>query len=99
MMPLVSAAGADDEQRLRARIRNTRLLLTTAALVMSVYLLASSFVTTVLIPHEEFEPGGAANGRALAWLAHEHVGRRSAPSTTSAPSSSCGSPVPRPWPD
>ncbi|MFJ4868679.1 amino acid transporter [Streptomyces sp. NPDC088757] len=74
MMPLVSAAGADDEERLRARIRNTRLLLTTAALVMSVYLLASSFVTTVLIPREEFEPGGAANGRALAWLAHEHVG-------------------------
>ena len=41
---------------------------------MSVYLLAASFVTTVLIPAEEFEPGGDANGRALAWLAHEHVG-------------------------
>lgn len=74
MMPLVSADGTDPEQRLRSRIRNTRLLLTTAALIMSVYLLASSFVTTVLIPHEQFEPGGAANGRALAWLAHEHVG-------------------------
>ncbi|MEU5576267.1 amino acid transporter [Streptomyces huasconensis] len=74
MMPLVAADGADAEQRLRSRIRNTRRLLTTAALIMSVYLLAASFVTTVLIPHEEFEPGGAANGRALAWLAHEHVG-------------------------
>ncbi|WP_424858429.1 amino acid transporter [Streptomyces sp. SAI-170] len=74
MMPLVAAQGDDDEQRLRSRIRNTRLLLTTAALVMSVYLLSASFVTTVLIPEEEFEPGGAANGRALAWLAHEHVG-------------------------
>lgn len=74
MMPLVSAAGSDAEQRLRSRIRNTRRLLTTAALIMSVYLLSSSFVTTVLIPHKEFEPGGAANGRALAWLAHEHVG-------------------------
>ncbi|WP_437035550.1 amino acid transporter [Streptomyces sp. enrichment culture] len=74
MMPLVSAAGADDEERLRSRIRNTRMLLTTAALIMSVYLLASSFVTTVLIPEDEFQPGGAANGRALAWLAHEHVG-------------------------
>ncbi|MEV7405896.1 amino acid transporter [Streptomyces sp. NPDC091267] len=75
MMPLISAAGANDEERLRSRIRNARRLLTTAALVMSVYLLAASFVTTVLIPHREFEPGGAANGRALAWLAHEHVGQ------------------------
>ncbi|MFI9742407.1 amino acid transporter [Streptomyces sp. NPDC052494] len=74
MMPLVSADGADAEERLRSRIRNTRRLLTTAALIMSVYLLASSFVTTVLIPEDEFQPGGAANGRALAWLAHEHVG-------------------------
>lgn len=74
MMPLVAADGADAEQRLQARIRNTRKLLTVAALIMSVYLLAASFVTTVLIPEDEFEPGGAANGRALAWLAHEHVG-------------------------
>ncbi|MFD8290266.1 amino acid transporter [Streptomyces lavendulae] len=74
MMPLVGAEGADPEERLRSRIHNTRKLLTTAALIMSVYLLAASFVTTVLIPHKEFEPGGGANGRALAWLAHEHVG-------------------------
>ncbi|MEU0051317.1 amino acid transporter [Streptomyces sp. NPDC006309] len=74
MMPLVTADAADDEQRLHSRIRNTRRLLTTAALIMSVYLLAASFATTVLIPHKQFEPGGAANGRALAWLAHEHVG-------------------------
>ncbi|WSQ06733.1 amino acid transporter [Streptomyces sp. NBC_01231] len=74
MMPLVAADGADPEQRLRSRIRNTRRLLTTAALIMSVYLLSASFVTTVLIPHREFEPGGGANGRALAWLAHEQFG-------------------------
>jgi hypothetical protein len=74
MMPLVAAAGDDEEQRLRSRIRNTRKLLTTAALIMSVYLLAASFVTTVLIPPAEFQPGGAANGRALAWLAHEQLG-------------------------
>ncbi|MFD3618833.1 amino acid transporter [Streptomyces sp. NPDC058676] len=74
MMPLVAADGADAEQRLRSRIRNTRRLLTTAALIMSVYLLSASFVTTVLIPHKEFEPGGGANGRALAWLAHENLG-------------------------
>ncbi len=74
MMPLIAADGANDEERLRSRIRNARKLLTTAALIMSVYLLASSFVTTVLIPEDEFRPGGGANGRALAWLAHEHVG-------------------------
>ncbi|MER5198936.1 amino acid transporter [Streptomyces sp. NPDC002755] len=74
MMPLISAQGESAEQRLKSRIRNARRLLTTAALVMSVYLLAASLVTTVLIPHKEFEAGGAANGRALAWLAHEHVG-------------------------
>jgi hypothetical protein len=74
MMPLISAEGETAEQRLTSRIRNARRLLTTAALIMSVYLLAASFVTTVLIPHKDFEAGGAANGRALAWLAHEHVG-------------------------
>ena len=74
MMPLVAAEGADDAQRLRSRVHNTRKLLTTAAVIMSVYLLSASFVTTVLIPADEFRPGGEANGRALAWLAHERLG-------------------------
>ncbi|SCF22766.1 Amino acid transporter [Micromonospora viridifaciens] len=74
MMPLIQGAGPDAEARLRARIRNTRKLLATAALIMSVYLVATTFVTTVLIPPREFQPGGAANGRALAWLAHQHLG-------------------------
>jgi hypothetical protein len=74
MMPLVASQGRSAEERLRSRIRNTRRLLTAAALIMSVYLLASTFVTTVLIPPAEFEEGGAANGRALAFLAHERVG-------------------------
>ena len=74
MMPLVAAQGKTPEERLAARIRNTRKLLTAAAAIMSVYLLGSSFVTTVLIPAQEFEPGGQANGRALAYLAHEQLG-------------------------
>ncbi|MFM9904155.1 MAG: amino acid transporter [Pyrinomonadaceae bacterium] len=38
------------------RIGNTRKLLITAALIMSVLLIASSFATSVLIPREEFCP-------------------------------------------
>ncbi|MET8908110.1 amino acid transporter [Micromonospora sp. NPDC004551] len=74
MMPLVKGDGDDAERRLGARIRNTRKLLATAALIMSVYLIATTFVTTVLIPERDFAPGGAASGRALAFLAHEHLG-------------------------
>ena len=58
----------------RGRIRGTQRLLTAAAVIMSVFLLTSSLVTTLLIPPAEFEDGGAANGRALAYLAHEYLG-------------------------
>ncbi|MFL6124364.1 amino acid transporter [Actinophytocola sp.] len=68
MMPLIRADGPEQ------KVRNTGKLLMTAALVMSVYLIATSFITTVLIPAKEFEEGGGANGRALAYLAHEHLG-------------------------
>lgn len=74
MMPLVAAQGDDPHTLLRSRIRNTRKLLTAAALIMSVYLISTSFVTTVLIPKQEFQAGGQANGRALAYLAHEQLG-------------------------
>lgn len=75
MMPLIAADGTDDEQRLASRISNTRKLLTAAALIMSVYLVLTSFITTVLIPAAEFRAGGGkANGRALAYLAHERLG-------------------------
>jgi amino acid transporter len=74
MMPLIEADGRTPRERLESRIRNARKLLTTAALIMSVYLIVTSFLTTVLIPPKEFQPGGAANGRALAFLAHEKVG-------------------------
>ena len=62
------------QQLLEGRIRNTRKLLTSAALIMSVMLIGSSFVTTLLIPPEEFHEGGKASGRALAYLAHTSLG-------------------------
>jgi hypothetical protein len=74
MMPLVAAKGRTPSEVLASRVRNTRKLLAGAALIMSVYLVSTSLVTTVLIPHEEFEAGGRANGRALAFLAHEQFG-------------------------
>jgi len=56
------------------RIRGTKRLLTTAALVMSVFLVTSSMVTTWLIAPADFENGGPADGRALALLAHRYLG-------------------------
>jgi hypothetical protein len=64
----------DSPEEPLGRIRNTKKLLVAAAVIMSVYLIASSLVTTWLIPAEEFKKGGEANGRALAYLAHEFLG-------------------------
>lgn len=74
VMPLVKGNPDDDPKRPAGRIRNAQKLLTTAALIMSVLLITSSFVTTVLIPAPAFQPGGEANGRALAYLAHRDLG-------------------------
>jgi hypothetical protein len=74
VMPLVRGDPRDSYERPIGRIRNTRKMLLTAALIMSVFLIASSFVTTVLIPQAEFEEGGKASGRALAYLAHSYLG-------------------------
>lgn len=74
VMPLVRGDLTDTEDRPEGRIRNTRKLLVTAAVTMSVFLASSSLVATLLIPAEEFQPGGRANGRALAYLAHHRLG-------------------------
>ena len=74
VMPLVRGDLTDTEESPAGRIRNTKKLLSTAALIMSVFLMASSFVSVLLIPPEAFQPGGTADGRAMAFLAHEYLG-------------------------
>jgi hypothetical protein len=74
VMPLVRGEADDDPQRPAGRIRNTKKMLTAAASIMCFYLITTSFVTTLLISHEQFEPGGEAYGRALAYLAHNYLG-------------------------
>lgn len=74
VMPLVRGESGDDPEHPAGRIRNTRKLLMSAGLIMSLYLITTSFITVVLIPAKEFQPGGGANGRALAYLAHQYLG-------------------------
>jgi hypothetical protein len=74
VMPHVQGDPSDTEERPTGRIRETKKLLTTAAVIMSGFLITTSFITTLLIPEKEFRAGGRANGRALAYLAHEYLG-------------------------
>lgn len=74
VMPQIKDGPGDTEQDPRGRIIGARKLLTTSALIMSGFLITSSLVTTILIPAEDFKPGQPANGRALAYLAHEQFG-------------------------
>jgi hypothetical protein len=80
VMPLVDGGAEDAGHRPRSgeppkgRIKNTRKLLTGAALIMSVMLILSSFVTALLIPEAAYRNGGPAAGRAIAFLAHRHLG-------------------------
>jgi hypothetical protein len=81
MMPLVKGAPDDQEPRPAGKIRHTQHLLFTAALIMSLFLLSTALITTLLIPADAFraagpngEPSGPANGRALAYLAHQFLG-------------------------
>lgn len=74
VMPLIRGEKTDSTDKPTGRIKNTRLLLLTAASIMSLFLISSSLVTSLIIPAELYQHGGAANGRALAYLAHELLG-------------------------
>jgi len=68
VMPLIRSSNMD------GRIQNTKRLLATAAIIMSLFLMATSMITTLLIPAPYFKEGGIANGRAMAYLAHQYLG-------------------------
>jgi hypothetical protein len=84
VMPLVRGDPDDNPEEPKGRIRNTRKLLVTAALTMSIYLIGSSVVVACLVPPEHLSrvdgagndrPGVSdtdlkAKDRALAYLAH-----------------------------
>ncbi|MFG2696483.1 amino acid transporter [Kitasatospora sp. NPDC051984] len=74
VMPHIEGDPEDTEDRPTGRIRGARKLLTTAAVIMSCFLITTSFITTLLIPADDFKTGGPANGRALAYLAHHYLG-------------------------
>jgi hypothetical protein len=84
VMPLVRGRSNDDPLEPRGRIANTRKLLISAAIVMSVFLTASSVVVACLVPPEHLTKVDAAGNeheeipnsdlkakdRALAYIAH-----------------------------
>jgi hypothetical protein len=74
VMPQIKSTPGEPEDNPTTRIAGAKKLLTTAAIIMSVFLIITSFITVVLIPEPEFQNGGKANGRALAYLAHQYMG-------------------------
>jgi hypothetical protein len=72
--PLIEGEPGDSEPTPAGRIRGAHRMLTTAALIMSGFLFTSSFATTLLISQTDLAAGGQANGRALAYLAHQYLG-------------------------
>jgi hypothetical protein len=77
VMPLIDGEEKEESSRSGVplgRIRNTRKLLVTAALIMSFMLILSSFVTALLISPSDYQLGGKASGRAIAFLAHRYLG-------------------------
>ncbi len=71
VMPMIETP---DKHSLPQRIEKTRYLLITVALIMAAFLMVGSITTTILIEPKLFAEGGAANGRALAYLSHLYLG-------------------------
>jgi hypothetical protein len=68
--PLVRGGVGTSSDDQREKIANTRKLLCAAAGIMALLVTGSVFVTTLLVPREALAPGGLAEDRSLAYLAH-----------------------------
>ncbi|HVU87132.1 MAG TPA: hypothetical protein VHD36_07415 [Pirellulales bacterium] len=70
VVPQVSGGVGTEEERIARRVRHTRKLMLIAASIMAVYLVSAVAVTTWFVPFSQLEHGGAAENRALAYIAH-----------------------------
>jgi hypothetical protein len=70
VVPRVSGGAGREAGTLAGRVRNSRKLMFTAASIMAVYLVSTVLVTTLVVPQAALMPGGEAEHRALAYLAH-----------------------------
>jgi hypothetical protein len=61
-------------ERLLPRWRGKLVVLVLLGFAATDFLIMTSVVTTLLLPPDAFRSGGPANGGALAFLAHEHLG-------------------------
>ncbi len=69
-LPRVSGGFRPSTSAIPSRVHNARKLMLVAAAIMAVYLVSAVVVTTLLVPNEALLPNGAAEHRALAYLAH-----------------------------
>ena len=75
VMPLIeNTPEKNSSNPMQGRIKGTSKLLIVSALIMSVYLILSSFATSVLLHRSQVVDGGEAAGRALSFLAHQYLG-------------------------
>jgi hypothetical protein len=70
VVPRVSGGISSEDDTAAGRVRNSRKMMLTAASIMAVYLVSTVLVTTLLVPAAALMPGGEAEHRALAYLAH-----------------------------
>jgi hypothetical protein len=73
VLPFIKTRDGPSEVTLKQRVAGARKLLVTAAVIMSVYLLSSTLVTTTLLAPRALTTTGQAANRALAYLAHGGV--------------------------
>jgi hypothetical protein len=82
--PLIRGSSSDDPHYPARRIFNTRLMMVSAAVIMSVLVLASVYVVTLLLPESalyDFKTGEVRH-RSLSYLAHGGLTNTGAPVST-----------------